>query len=201
MDEPLAALDAARKQEILPYIERLQRELAIPVLYVSHSADEVARLAHHLVLLEGGQVQAAGPTAELLTRLDLSLAHGAGAEALIVGEVAGHDREFDLTYVDFAGGRFTVPRRALSLGTAVRLRVLARDVSLTLSHQQDTSILNIFPARVEAVTMESPAQVTVRLDVGGERMLSRVTRKSAAALQLKPGKQLFAQAKSVALLA
>ncbi len=200
MDEPLAALDQTRKQEILPYLELLHRELAIPVLYVSHSADEVARLAHHLILMEAGRILATGAIDDMLMRLDLPLAHGGEAEALIEATVAEHDDEFDLTYVDFSGGRFTVARKQLPVGDLVRVRVAARDVSLTLEHQSSTSILNIFPAVVEQTFPTGSAQVTVRLSVGGVPMLSRITRKSAALLDLKPGKQVYAQAKSVALL-
>ncbi|MCW8826410.1 MAG: molybdenum ABC transporter ATP-binding protein [Gammaproteobacteria bacterium] len=200
MDEPLAALDLARKREIMPYLESLHDELDIPVVYVSHSPDEVARLADHLVLLEAGQIKGAGPIGEMLTRLDLPLAHGDDAEALIEAVVAEHDDEFNLTYVDFAGGRFTVTHKDLPVGRSVRVRVAARDVSLTLAHQSGTSILNIFPATVEALIPEGESQVMVRLQVGGVPMLTRVTRKSAALLELQPGKSLYAQAKSVALL-
>ncbi|HHH39214.1 MAG TPA: molybdenum ABC transporter ATP-binding protein [Sedimenticola sp.] len=201
MDEPLAALDRERRQEILPYLESLHRELEIPVLYVSHAPDEVARLADFMVLMAAGRVQATGPIDEILTRLDLPMAGGPEAEALIQATVAGHDDTYDLTYLAFPGGRFTVTRKALPLGARARLRVLARDVSLTLERQSDTSILNIFPARVEAVAPAGSAQVTVRLRVGGVPLLSRITRKSADALMLVPGKRLYAQAKSVALLA
>ena len=201
MDEPLAALDVARKQEILPYIESLHRALDIPVLYVSHSPDEVARLADQLVLLDAGRVRATGAIADMLTRLDLPLVHGGDAEALIEASVAGHDDSYHLTYLDFPGGRFTVPRKPLAVGSPVRLRVAARDVSLTLERQTGTSILNIFPATVDALGAEGEAQVTVRLSVGGVPMLARVTRKSAAALELQPGRPVYAQAKSVAVLA
>ena len=200
MDEPLASLDQERKQEILPYIESLSAELKIPVIYVSHSADEVARLADHLVLLDNGQVLAAGPIAEMLTRLDLPLAHGEDAEALIEATVAGHDEGFGLTYLDTPGGRFTVMKQALAVGSKVRLRVAARDVSLSLQPHDDTSILNIFPALVDDLIPEGQSQVTVRLMVGDWPMLSRVTRKSASLLELKPGQALYAQAKSVAVL-
>ena len=200
MDEPLAALDAARKREIMPYLESLHDELEIPVIYVSHATDEVAHLADHLVLLEAGRVTASGTTGDMLTRLDLPLAHGDDAEALIEAVVAGHDDEYDLTCLDFPGGRFTVTHKALPVGHVVRLRVLARDVSLTLERQSGTSILNIFPATVDAIMPEGRAQLTVRLLAGGVPLLSRVTRKSAALLGLAPGKQVFAQAKSVALL-
>ncbi|MCW8983460.1 MAG: molybdenum ABC transporter ATP-binding protein [Gammaproteobacteria bacterium] len=200
MDEPLAALDMARKREIMPYLESLHDELDIPIIYVSHSPDEVARLADHLVLLEAGQIKGTGPIGEMLTRLDLPLAHGDDAEALIEAVVAEHDDEFNLTYVDFAGGRFTVTHKDLPVGRSVRVRVAARDVSLTLAHQSGTSILNIFPATVEALIPQGESQVMVRLQVGGVPMLTRVTRKSAALLELQPGKSLYAQAKSVALL-
>ena len=200
MDEPLAALDVNRKQEILPYIESLHNDLDIPVIYVSHSPDEVARLADHLVLLEAGRVTASGAISDMLTRLDLPLAHGSDAEALIEAVVAEHDEEYNLTYLDFPGGRFTVAHKALPIGHTARLRVAARDVSLTLEHQSSTSILNIFPAIVDEVIPEGKARMTVRLMVGGVPMLARITRKSASVLGLKAGKLVYAQAKSVALL-
>ncbi len=201
MDEPLAALDVTRKQEILPYLESLHRELDIPVIYVSHSPDEVARLADHLVLMEAGRVSASGPISEMLTRLDLPLAQGSDAEALIEATVAEHDEAYQLTYLDFPGGRFTVAHKDLPMGTKVRLRIIARDVSITLERQSNTSILNIFPATVDEIVPAGSAQVTVRLLAGGVPILSRITRKSAALLDLVPGKPVYAQAKSVALLA
>ncbi len=200
MDEPLSGLDHNRKREIMPYLESLHDELDIPVIYVSHSPDEVARLADQLVLLEQGQVAGVGPIGEMLTRTDLPLAHGDDAAALIQARVAGHDDRFDLTYIDFPGGKFTVAHRALPLGNPVRLRVAARDVSLTQEHQSGTSILNIFPAVVDEITLEGSAQVMVRLLANEVPLLSRITRKSAELLALEPGKQLFAQVKSVALL-
>ncbi|WP_456412215.1 molybdenum ABC transporter ATP-binding protein [Thiolapillus sp.] len=201
MDEPLAALDQARKQEILPYLESLHRELDIPVIYVSHSPDEVARLADHLVLMERGRISAAGAITKMLTRLDLPLAQGGDAEALIEATVAAHDKAYQLTYLDFPGGRFTVAHKDLAIGTKVRLRIIARDVSITLEHQHNTSILNIFPATVDEIVPAGSAQVTVRLLAGNAPILSRITRKSAALLDLAPGKAVYVQAKSVALLA
>jgi molybdate transport system ATP-binding protein len=152
MDEPLAALDLQRKQEIMPYLESLHRELEIPILYVSHAPGEVARLADDMVLLNNGKVQAHGPTTELFTRLDLPLAHSDKAAALIEATVTEHDDRYALTLLDFSGGRFTVSRKNLPLGHHARLRVIARDVSLTLARQRDTSILNIFPATVQAIS-------------------------------------------------
>jgi molybdate transport system ATP-binding protein len=201
MDEPLTALDRDSKSEILPFLERLHEELAIPVLYVSHASDEVGRLADHLVLMDSGRVLASGPIGEMLTRLDLPLAQSSDAEALIEARVTGHDENFELTYLDFPGGRFTVTGKELPVGQPVRLRVLARDVSLTLEHQSGTSILNIFPARVEALAEEKPSRVIVQLKAAGVPLLSRITRKSAMALKLRPGKQIYVQVKSVALVA
>jgi molybdate transport system ATP-binding protein len=200
MDEPLSALDEARRQEILPWLESLHDELDIPVLYVSHSRDEVARLADHLVLIEEGHARASGPIGELLTRLDLPLSRGGGAEALIEARVAGHDRDYGLTWLDFPGGRFSVVHSALEMGSPVRLRLLARDVSLTLEPQAGTSILNLFPATVDDLASDGDARVTVRLLAGGVPLLAQVTRKSADLLRLAPGKQVYAQAKSVAVL-
>jgi len=200
MDEPLSSLDVPAKAEILPYLDRLFDELDLPVLYVSHSPDEVARLADYLVFLDKGRIDAAGPITEMLTRLDLPLSHRPDAEALIEATVAEHDDRFHLTYVEFGGGRFTVARRDLKPGRKVRLRVLARDVSLALKRHEGTSILNIFPATVRDLSDENRSQVMVRLDAGGVTLLSRVTRKSATVLGLRPGKELFAQVKTVALL-
>jgi molybdate transport system ATP-binding protein len=201
MDEPLAALDPASKQEILPYLETLHDSLEIPVFYVSHTMEEIARLADHLVLLEAGQVVAAGPIHEMLTRLDQPLAHGADASAIFEATVAGFDEIYHLTHLVFSGGQFSVPGMALSKGQAVRVRIAARDVSLTLEHQASTSIQNILAATVEEVMAENDAQVTVLLRVGNAPLLSRITQKSAAELDVKPGKQVFAQVKSVVLLA
>ena len=201
MDEPLASLDQASKLEILPYLERLHDELAMPVLYVSHAADEVTRLADHLVLLDSGHVRAAGALAELRARLDLASGAGSAADAIIECRVAAHDEVFHLTYLDFAGGRVSVPHHGLSVGHRVRLRVLARDVSITLEPQTGTSILNIFPAVVEQLAEESAAQLLVRLSIAGTPVLARITRKSASLLALAPGKPVYVQVKAVALLA
>ena len=200
MDEPLAAVDINHKQEIIPYIESLHRELDIPMIHVSHLPEEIARLADHLVLIESGRVVATGDVHDLVTRLDLSLAHDHDAAAVIEAVVAGHDEKYQLTYLEFAGGRITMARIDLGLGQAVRLRLAARDVSLTLEHQSGTSILNILPATVDAVIAERNALVTVRILAGGVPILARITRKSAEDLSLNPGKAIFAQIKSIALL-
>ncbi|MCP5156631.1 MAG: molybdenum ABC transporter ATP-binding protein [Ectothiorhodospiraceae bacterium] len=199
MDEPLASLDRASKREILPYLEHLRATLDIPTLYVSHSPDEVARLADHLVSIGAGSVRASGPIAEMLTRMDLAREQGADAEAVVDATVTGHDAEFELTALAFSGGTFLVTRTAHPIGQRVRLRVLARDASLTLEHQTGTSILNIFPAVVDEVVTDGASQ-TVRLDVGGTPLLARITRKSGATLGIEPGRPVHVQVKAVALV-
>jgi molybdate transport system ATP-binding protein len=200
MDEPLASLDLARKREILPYLERLHAGLDIPVIYVSHAADEVARLADHLVLMEAGRVLASGPANALMTRLDLPLAHGDAAGAIIDATVAGFVAAFGLTQLAFAGGTLWLPHGGTRIGQAVRVRIQARDVSLTLTPQTDTSVLNIVPATVADLAEDGPAQVMVGLDAGGARLLARITRKSAALLRLRAGAAVHAQVKGVAIV-
>lgn len=200
MDEPLASLNLERKQEIMNYLQSLHNELDIPIIYVSHSMGEVARLADHMVLLDNGQVRATGDITQLFSRLDLPLARSDKAAALIQASVVAHDKEFGLTYLDFPGGRLAVTHNNFLIGQTVRLRVVARDVSLTLEHQTGTSILNIFPVIVEEIIPEGESQLMVRLTAKGVTILSRLTRKSATLMDLKPGKLVYAQAKTVALL-
>ena len=200
MDEPLSALDLKRKKEILPYLDSLLDELDIPIIYVTHSLDETSRLADHLVLLEEGRVVGSGAIAEMLTRFDLPISHGSDATSLIEAKVVGRDDQFNLMSLEFAGGQFTITDRGLPLETKVRLRVSARDVSLTQELQTDTSILNIFSAIVDEIVPEGQSQVMVRLKIKEVTMLSCITRKSAELLELNPGKKVYAQIKSVALL-
>ena len=200
MDEPLAALDAPRKAEILPYLERLQAELLIPMVYVSHAIDEVARLADHLVLMDAGRVTASGPTIPMLTRLDLPLAHGDTAGAVLTCTVVSHDAQDHLTTTEFSGGRLLVSRQSAAVGQRLRIRVQARDVSLTLQQQTGTSILNILRGTVLTLSPDSPGQLMVAIDVGGCTLLARITVRSAQALGLASGMTVFAQIKGVAIL-
>jgi molybdate transport system ATP-binding protein len=201
MDEPLASLDAARKQEILPYLESLHRELNIPILYVSHSKDEVLRMGDYMVLLDKGQVQATGSVAQTFTRLDLSISHDIDAQYVIETVVAEYDEKFALSYLAFSGDRFAVvTKKRLTTGSAVRLLIKASDVSITLQRAASTSILNILPATVVEIAEEGNAYVTVRLIAGQAFILARITRKSAVVLDLRPGKSVFVQIKSTALL-
>jgi len=200
MDEPLSALDLKRKHEIMPYLESLHDELSIPIIYVTHAPGEIARLADHLVLMDEGKITDTGSVSELFTRLDLPLAHGDKASSLIHAKVAEHDLKFNLSYLDFPGGRFTVSYKDLEINHPVRLRVIARDVSITLIHQSQTSILNIFPAVISEILPENDSQLMVRLSLNGVFLLCRLTKKSASLLDLSVGKAVYAQVKTVALL-
>lgn len=200
MDEPLAALDLQRKNEILPYLEKLQTELAIPLLYVSHAPDEVARLADHLVLLQEGKVIASGATSDIMTRLDLPLAHGDNAGVVIPTSVEGFDAAYDLIRLRFAGGILRLPSVTVPNNTALRVRIQARDVSLALQAPHESSILNSFAATVREIAPDSPGQVMISLDCSGQPLLARITRQSCELLQLAPGSAVHAQIKGVALL-
>jgi molybdate transport system ATP-binding protein len=202
LDEPLTALDPQRKADILPYLERLHAELDIPLLYVSHSPDEVARLADHLVLLENGTLRASGPLQTLLPRLDLPMAHSDDARSVLHGQVSACDDHYQLLELTLAGSvlKLRVPHAALPLGQQVRVAVQARDVSLALEKPQHSSVLNQLPARIEAIEPGNhPAQTLVRLALGDNALLARVTRYSADQLQLQPGLEVWVQFKAVAL--
>jgi molybdate transport system ATP-binding protein len=202
LDEPLASLDLARRREILPWLQRLRDELRIPMLYVTHSGDEVARLADHLVLLEAGQVRAAGPLATTLARLDVAAIPGDEAGALLHATVAERDTRWQLARVDFAGGALWVADEGLHEGDAVRVRVLARDVSLALAPPQGSSIQNVLPCEVRAVAAGAhPSQCVVQLACGETLLLSRVTARAVEALGIAPGARVWAQVKSAALVA
>ncbi len=217
MDEPLAALDAARKAEVLPYLERLHVELRIPIVYVSHAIEEVARLAHHLVLIEHGRVVAAGGVADVMARLDLPTARGEGAGVVLDAVVAERDAAWHLARLVVGEARgeptgegtgegkvgFSVWARdqGLTLGRAVRVRLLARDVSITRAPQTGTSIGNQLKGTIEAIADdEHPSLALVSVRVGGCPIVARLTRRSAHALELVQGMPVWAQVKTVALM-
>lgn len=201
LDEPLAALDHARKQEILPWLERLRDQLSLPMLYVTHSPDELARLADHVVVLEAGRVRAQGPTSELLSSIDAGVLSGDDVGAVLPGRVVEHDAQWHLCRVAFDGGSLWLRDSGLPVGHAVRLRVLARDVSLALHEPQDSSILNHLPCTIEACAPDAhPSQVLVRVAVGPTHLLVRITARSFQSLGLAPGQPAWLQVKSVALL-
>ncbi len=201
LDEPMAALDAARKAEIIPFLERLHRELEIPAIYVSHSVDEVFRLADFLVVLGEGRVLASGPVQVLAARLDLSGRFAEEAGVVIETVVAAHEPVDHLTRLVFAGGAVLVPRRPEPPGSRVRCRIQARDVSIALRQPAEVSILNTLLATItDMADTADPAQVLVRLETGGTPLLARITRRSWRALGLAPGREVWAQVKAVAVL-
>lgn len=201
MDEPLAALDFRRKQEILPYLERLHDELSIPVIYVSHAPEEVAQLADHLVLLEDGKVVASGPLAETLARVDLPPAFADDAGVVLATTLSAHEAD-NLSQLDFADGCLHVGRRAEAPGSHLRCRIHARDVSIVLERPRASSIVNILPATVSAVAAtETPGHVLVQMQIGATPMLARITERSCRELGIAPGLAVWAQIKGVALLA
>ena len=200
LDEPLAALDSAHKAEILPYLEALHTRFDLPTLYISHAADEIARLADHLVLLRDGQVLASGPLLATLARLDLPV-DGEDAGVVLIGQVAERDTQWHLVRVAFDGGSLWVRDAGHSVGASVRVRVLARDVSIALSPALDSSALNSLAATVEQIADDvHPALARVRLRAGASPLLARLTRRSCDALALVPGAAVWLQIKAVALL-
>ena len=198
MDEPLASLDDPRKQEIMPYLERLRDEARIPIIYVSHSVAEVARLSDTLVILAGGKVRAAGPTIELMQRLDLlPVVDGGETGAVIEAVVEGHDNGYGLTTLASRGGKWKVPRFDAAPGKRVRMHIKARDVMIALRPPADMSALNVIPAVVAEIGPMDRAAVEIKLDCSGDALLARLTRCSAERLSLRVGTPAFAVVKSV----
>lgn len=199
MDEPLAALDEARKAEILPYLERLRDQTDIPMLYVSHSMAEVARLATTLVVLEAGRVVRAGPASALLA--DPALAPALGlreAGAVIEARIAAQEAD-GLTRLDTSAGPLLLPRIAAALGTRLRVRIHAQDVILSRNRPEGLSALNILPAVVADLRIGDGPGALVQLRAGTDLLLARITRRSAKTLDLSPGVSVFAILKSVAV--
>jgi len=200
MDEPLASLDEERKAEILPYIERLRDQSKVPIIYVSHSIAEVARLATTVVLLSDGKVAAVGPTAEIMQRLDLlPLTGRVEAGAVIEATVGRHDDSFSLTELRSRAGLWMLPRLDAPVGARLRLWVRAGDVLLARSAPADLSALNVLSGVVDEIGPNDGPIVEVRLDCNGEAMIARLTRYSVERLGLRPGTPVFALVKSVAV--
>jgi len=195
LDEPLAALDQARKDEILPYLERLRDETKLPMVYVSHSRDEVVRLADRLVVIEAGKIVSSGPIAEVSSRFDA--ATGAEPSAVLSVTVSAIDPAHGLATLDFAGGQLNVPVGRLVLGQKLRLQIRARDVAIAIARPEGLSILNILPATILEMADAGPTAVGLRLDCGGTVLVAEITRLSAATLGLMPGRAVHALVKSV----
>jgi molybdate transport system ATP-binding protein len=204
MDEPLASLDAARKGEILPFIERLRDELRLPIIYVTHAIAEIVRLADTLVVLAEGKIAASGALEAVTSQLALAPLTGlADAGAVIRTTLAGHDRTFGLSELAFHGGRLRVSHLALPLGTALRVRIRARDVALATTRPTGISIRNVFPARIVEMARAPGPLLDVRLDIGTAdqpvALWARITQRAAQELGLEVGRSVFALIKAVAL--
>ena len=202
MDEPLAALDMPRKQEILPFLERLRDELAIPMIYVTHAADEVARLADHLVIMSEGKSLASGPLTETLARLDLPVHLGREAGVVLQAKIIELDTQWHLALAEFDGGKLWIKDSNFSLEQSIRLRVLARDVSLSTEPQHEhSSMLNTLPAIVNDIVVgEHPSLRMAQLKVGDSLLLCRLTARSIDALGINTGSEVWAQIKSAAFI-
>jgi len=200
LDEPLASLDTPRKAEILYYIERLRDEVRIPIVYVSHSLDEVVRLADSVVLLSAGKVLGTGSVRDMMSRVELRpyLGRFEGG-AVIEAQVAAQDLDSGLARLEFGGGALEIPDVEALVGEQVRIRVRARDVSIALARPAGVSIRNVLPGTVVEMGEEAGASLDVRLDLGGTALIARITRKSAADLGLRPGLPVFAMIKSVSI--
>ena len=195
MDEPLSALDERRRGEVLPYLERLHMDSKVPIVYVSHNIDEICRLSDHLLVLDSGRLAASGELQQVLSRIDLPQLSGRNAGAVIEAEQLRYDEEFDLTAFGFSGGELWVTGRH-EPGPA-RLRVRASDISLSREPASTSTILNILPAVIDATAAETTATELVRLRLGDDLLVARITRRSLQNLELVPGANVYVQIKSV----
>ena len=195
MDEPLAALAERRKDDVLPYLDRLHAQSSVPIIYVSHNIDEICRLSDHLLIMDNGRVVADGDLQSTLMLLDLPQLAGRNAGAVIEASLSRYDPEYDLTLFRFSGGELWVPGKFDS--DAVRLRIAANDVSLTVVPTESSTILNILPAVIDATVPESGATQLLRLKLGEDFLIARITRRSSQKLQLQVGVKVYAQIKSV----
>ena len=200
MDEPMAALDFKRKQEILPFLDRLHRELRIPILYVTHSQQEVAQLADHLVILSDGRAMASGPLSETQTRIDMPLAQERDASSVWPVIVSKQEADYHLTHVSFGDGELSLPSIDAAIGTALRLQIYARDVSIALQEPKETSILNVLPATITELVEANEGVFVVRLLVYQQPLLAHITCKSALVLGLQPGMKVYVQIKGTSIL-
>ena len=200
MDEPLASLDSGRKAEIMPYIERLRDDLEIPILYVSHSLAEVARLANDIVVLADGKVAAYGPAQDIMQRLDLVPEDERGEVGAILDmQVLSYDSGFDMTTLTSAAGTLRMQGHAGNSGKLLRIRIRARDVMIATQEPTFISALNIISGRISRMEESGGASMTITLDCAGSPLMARITRQSAAALELAPGQPVYAVVKSVSI--
>ncbi|MEI6894152.1 MAG: molybdenum ABC transporter ATP-binding protein [Colwellia sp.] len=201
MDEPLSALDHALKQEILPYLERLQQALSIPIIYVSHSPDEVARLADYIVIIKEGSVLKSGPLAEVMLDADAGVSFYDGRSSMLYAEVSAH-KEDHLTELNIDTLTLSVPQISHLVGTKLRCRINAKDVSLCLAPPQNSSISNILAGTVSAIEEgDSPGERIISVKISAKQtLLSTITYASTKRLNLQLGCAVWAQIKSVVVL-
>jgi molybdate transport system ATP-binding protein len=200
MDEPLASLDQARKEEILPYVERLRDQMHLPIVYVSHAIEEIARIADTIVLLASGKVVATGAVSEILARPDLRQYTGqAEASVVLTARVVSHDTAAGVTTIEHPAGRLTVALLTEPPGAVVRFRVRARDVALAVGYPGLISIRNRLAGTVTAIVGAEPPSVEVHVDVAGERLVASITRDAIYALELAVGQAVTALIKATAL--
>ncbi len=200
LDEPLANIDLASRTQILNHLEQLQRDINLPIIYISHDMEELARLADWLLVMEAGRITAAGPMLELCSRMELAIAHEEQAAAIVTASVSGHDAQYGLSELQLEGQPLYVPAVSSKPGSTMRLRIPARDVSICLQAPLETSILNIIKATITEIEASDSPRLLLRLQIGEQFLLARLTRKSIDTLQLRTGDTVYAQVKSVALL-
>ncbi|WP_105104108.1 molybdenum ABC transporter ATP-binding protein [Microbulbifer pacificus] len=211
MDEPLASLDQIRKREILPYLEKLHRTLDIPILYVSHSVEEIARLSDHLLLMEEGKITREGAPTTILSRADFPVQLGDDLGVLVEARIAERNSEWLLARAQFTGGNLWLRDSGEAVGETIRVRILARDISLSLDEDSRSSILNRLPVRVQEISADrDPAMALVRLQpepknaplesADETQLIARITHRSLQHLDIKIGSELWAQIKSVAIV-
>jgi len=199
MDEPLASLDELRKQEILPYLEKLHDELNIPILYVSHSLQEVSHLCDHIVVMEQGRISFAGDIHQALVAAASPLSRVNNAAAMLEGIVIKRDSDYRTSTIQTAAGNQFIVQGAMQAGGNVRLLIRANDVSLCLNKPEDTSILNVIAGSIEAIALDKDLRATLRIDCGGDQLLARITSLSLNRLKLSVGKKVYAQIKAVSI--
>lgn len=201
MDEPLASLDAPRKAEILPYLERLKSELSLPILYVTHAIEEIARLADNVVVMKSGEVLMQGAAEDVFSSLEFSQFQGEDTAAVFKGKVIDKNARFHLCTVESEGLLLQCRDMSYAIGDDVRVRILARDVSLIIDHPSKSSILNCFEAQVSEVQQDRhPGSVLAKIDIGNKHIVARISAKSAHELAITPGANVWAQIKSVAVI-
>lgn len=212
LDEPLASLDGARRREILPFLEWLRDSSQLPILYVSHNAEEVIRLANHVVILDQGKVAKSGPVDDVVDELYyvaeadseaqnlLTTEQSARLSSIFTGKVREHILYDGLTRLEFEGLSLFVPKLDVAVGRTIRTRVFAKDVALSLIEPQSTSVLNTLEGTIAEIDISHPTHADIRVVLSNDFGLwSRISKRSARVLNLEPGTQVWALIKTLAM--